>query len=133
MEGRWKNITNFFRMVDALTAHVRMKPAIVIAMPKCLLIVFRDEVGFEYNNLTKDGGEDISDRQRLEVHVLRHARCKYYGELFEQVVWSNLFQKGIPSVQLARLESTIRLKCKVRLSLMLRSSRDLHHGQRLPS
>jgi hypothetical protein len=121
MEGRWKNITDFFRVADALTAHARMKPAIVIAVPKCLPIVFRlgGKVGFEYNNLTKDGGEDISDGQRLEVYILRHACCKYYGELFEQVVWSNLFQKGVPSVQLARLEFTIRLKCKVRSSLML--------------
>lgn len=117
--GGRKNITDFFRVVDALVAHVRLKPAIVIAVPKCLLIVFRGVVGFEYNNLTKDSGEDISDGQRPEVYALRHALRKYCGKVFEQVVWSNLFQKGVPSVRLARLEFTIRLKCKVSSSLML--------------
>ena len=40
------------------------------------------------------------------------------GKVFEQVMWSNFCQKGLPDVQLARLEFTIRLKCKVRSSLI---------------
>jgi hypothetical protein len=120
MEGRRKSIANLFWLINANTKHVRMKPAIAIAVPKCVLVVFRlgGEVGFDHNPVTKDGREDISDGQRLEVYVLWQALFEYCGKLFEQVIWSNLLQKGVPRVQLTRLEFTIRLKCAVRSSLV---------------
>jgi len=110
MKGRCKTKGDHFWRAN-FTKRVSLKPTIEKAVLKGMLVVFRSEVVFNYNTLVQNGGEDVSNRQGLEVLIiwqtLLNGGC---GEAFEQVRQTDFFRKSVPCVQLAGvLEFTIRL------------------------
>jgi hypothetical protein len=120
MKGRCKSKANFVWLVN-VTKCVGMEPTIVKAAPKGVLVVFGGEVGLDYKTVMNDSGEDMSDGRDLEVLIFWQALLKGgFGEVFEQVMGANFFQKNVPCVQLARgaLEFTVRLKHKVKSSVL---------------